>query len=223
MRTVHNCLIGLGVFSSFHAAVAASPIQVQVVGTVDGAQVNQTVELSDTSQPLVIPDVADRLLSANSVANGDNGGNNNSSFHLLISVQAPNSSEPASVAVAVSGDIHDSFFVTTPGGSVVSGTASGSGSGADLESLSGTRIAAVPPYLADLLNHPERVSYFGVVSGPLQDELLTTLTIGPPVDPNAVVPAPEPSTLAVALMALASLPIVRLRRSPNRAGNASSR
>lgn len=80
MTTLCNRLIGLGVFSSFHAVAVGSPVQVNVFGSVDGYVVDQSVTLSDPSQTLSIP-IASQQLIASSGPNGYYGGGDiNSSF-----------------------------------------------------------------------------------------------------------------------------------------------
>jgi hypothetical protein len=213
MSTLRKGLIALGLFALSQAMAAGSPIQVNVSGSVDGHLVNQSVTLSDPSQTLSIP-IASQQLMASSGPNGYYGGSEiNSSFLLFVSVGTPGSSPSAGDAVTVNGDIHGSYSVTWYENPNMSGSVSGSGTSAALSMTPGSSPADVPPYLADLLNHPERVSYGGIVTGGYQNILATTLTIAPPVDPNAVLPVPEPSMLAIVLMTLASLPITRRMRS----------
>lgn len=111
MTTLRNRLIGLGVFSSFHAVAVASPIQVNVFGSVDGYVVDQSVTLSDPSQTLSIP-IASQQLMASSGPNGYYGGGDiNSSFDISVSVAAPGSAPAAGDSVEVSGAIHGSYSV----------------------------------------------------------------------------------------------------------------
>jgi hypothetical protein len=136
------------------------------------------------------------------------GGTIDSTFMLWISVGTPGSPS-AGDSVMVTGNVHGSYAVTWPYLPNMSGSVSVSEEGAQLSLAPGSSPQDVPPYLADLLTHPERVGYGGSVGGGYMNLLQTTLTIAPPVDPNAVVPTPEPSTLAITLMALAGLPIAR--------------
>lgn len=59
----------------------------------------------------------------------------------------------------------------------MNGSVYGTGTNAALSLMPGSNPADVPPYLVDLLNHPERVGYGGIVTGGVQNILSTTLPI----------------------------------------------
>lgn len=210
MVGLRTCLIGFSVLALFQATVGGSSIQVDVSGFVDGHLVNQTVTLSDPSQPLSIS-LPSTQLQASSGPNGYYGsGSLDSSFSIYVSVSTPGSpSQLESPAVEVSGTIQGSYEVASYMVSDINGSLSGVGTTAGLTPNPDGSLSSVPSYLSDLLNHPERVGVYGSVTGGYQNILQVGLGIGPPIDPNAEIPAPEPSMLAIALMALASLPIAR--------------
>ena len=105
------------------------------------------------------------------------------------------------------------------------GSVTGTITRARLDLAPGESPADVPPYLADLLNHPERVGYSGGIVSPIGQwpaSLQSSLWISPPVDPNAVVPTPEPSTLLLGLTGLAGVTIARRLRSGRRRGRGAA-
>jgi hypothetical protein len=219
MIAPRTCLIGFIVLAIAQSTAAADPIQVNVWGEAAGHNINQSFTLSDPSQSLTVGSFSQQLF-ASSGPNGYYGsGTLDSSFVLEISVGAPGSPS-AGDSVTVTGPISGSYSVATPMLPNMNGSVSGSGTSATLYLSPGSSPADVPPYLADLLNNPGRVSYGGSITGTISgaSTLTTSLGIAPPVDPNAVVPAPEPSMLATAMMAVASFAIVRrLRSRPSRA------
>jgi hypothetical protein len=105
----------------------------------------------------------------------------------------------AAASVEVIGNIQSGYSVISPGQPNMPGSVYGVGTNASLSLSPGTTLADVPPYLADLLKHPERVVVSGTMTGGPLNLLQTTLTIGPPVDPGAGVPVPEPSILLTCL------------------------
>lgn len=214
MFAVRTSLSGLIVFAVVQGVVAADPIVVNVWGSIDGHNISQSVTLSDPSQPLGIGPF-DKQLFPTVGPNGYSGsGILDSNFVLDISAGPPGSPAAADT-VALTGDVVGSYAVSTPLLPNMNGAVYSVVTGTNLYLAPGTTSAEVPPYLADLLNHPDRVDYHGYVTGMVSDSsiLQTTLGIAPPVDPNAVVPAPEPSMLATAMMAVASLAIARRWRS----------
>jgi hypothetical protein len=215
MFAVRTSLSGLIVLAIVQTMAAADPIQLSLWGDVDGHVINQAVTLSDPSQPINISPFTQQLF-ATTLPDGEYSGSGtiNSSFSLQV-LDTTQGSPAAGDSVIVSGNVQGSYSVATPMLPNMNGSVSGSGTSATLHLSQGSSPADVPPYLADLLNHPERVGYSGSITGTISgaSTLVTGLGIAPPVDPNAVVPAPEPSMLAVAVMAVASCAIVRHLRS----------
>ncbi len=212
MFAARTRLFGIVVFGLMQAAAVADPIELNIWGDVDGPPISQQVTLSDPSQPISIGPFTQRY-SPSMLPNGQSSASINSYFFIQITDITPGS--PAwGDQVIVSGNLQGGYEIEPPDTNTgrMGGFVEGSGTSASLF-LEGSTAADVPPYLADLLNHPERVSYGGEIIGGVSNMMTTTLSIAPPVDPNAVVPAPEPSMLAVAVMAVASCAIVRRLRS----------
>jgi hypothetical protein len=214
MFAVRTSLSGLIVLALAQTMAAADPIQLSLWGDVDGHVISQSITLSDPSQPINIGPFTQQFLPT-ILPDGQYTGSGtiNSYFFLQVTDTTPGS--PASGDyVVVSGNVQGSYKIDSPYLPNMDGSVYGSGTGAGSLFLApGSSAADVPPYLADLLNHPERVTYGGIISGGAMDLMTTTLSIAPPVDPNAVVPAPEPSMLAITLMAVASFAVVRRWRS----------
>jgi hypothetical protein len=213
MSTLRNCLIALGVFGLFHAVAAASPIQVNLAGGVDGYSYNTSFTLSDPSQPIVISLPLQEFMTSDGPNGYYGSGNINSNLGLTFSVGPVSPPSMAAVSVAITGNIQGGYSVISPGQPNMSGSVYGVGTNASLSLSQGTTPADVPPYLADLLKHPERVVVSGTMTGGPLNLLQTTLTIGPPVDPSAGVSVPEPSMLLTFLTVLTCLPIARRMRS----------
>jgi hypothetical protein len=208
---LRKALIGFVICGLCQAVARAGPIDVHVFGQVGPVTVDDTETLSD---PRAFADMGVKysLIPAPSVSGANWGWNFNSTIDLHVSVSDPNNLPTAEEQnyVEVTGTI----------GMLDSITMSGTGTKARLVLAPGATPADIPPYLADLLNHPARVRFSGLVTGyttsfdgPSQAELQSSLVITPLVDPNAVVSTPEPSTLVIALTALASLPVARRWRS----------
>ncbi len=213
MSAARNCLIGLGVFAVFQAVAAASPIQVNLAGGVDNEPTHGSFTLSDPSQPIVIP-FDFHQFEASYGPNGYYGsGNINSSIGLQIWVGPASTPSMAAASVSIVGNIQGGYSVINPDQPDVSASVYGRGTSASLSLAPGTSLADVPPYLADLLNHPERVVFSGSATGLTIVSLQTTLTILPPVDPSAGVSVPEPSMLLTFMTVLSCLPIARRMRS----------
>ncbi len=210
MFAPRNCLIGLAVLALFQAAAAASPIQVNVTGTVDNQEIVKSFTLSDPTQPIVIGPMPSVVPMPTYGPNGYSDNGKISSFiDLGFSVgQVPVTSTPAA-SVAVFGNIQGYYDVPDPSQPTISATIYGHGTSASLSLNPGTSPADVPPYLADLLNHPERVVFSGSIPPGVINMVENTVTILPPVNPNATIPVPEPSMLLIFLAALAGLPIAR--------------
>ena len=215
MFAVRTSLSGLIVLAIVQTMAAADPIELNLWGDVDGHIINQAVTLSDPSQPINIGPFTQQLF-ASTLPDGEYSGSGtiNSSFFLQVT-DTTQGSPAAGDSVVVSGNVQGSYSVATPMLPNMNGSVSGSGTSARLFLAQGSSPADVPPYLADLLNNPGRITYGGSITGTMSgaSTLTTSLGIAPPVDPNAVVPAPEPSMLAVAMMAVASCAIVRRIRA----------
>ncbi len=210
MFAPRNCLIGLAVLALFQAAAAASPIQVNVTGTVDNQEVIRSFTLSDLSQPIVIGPWSSDVPMPTYGPNGwSDNGNISSVIGLRLWVGPVSSPDLSPVSVTVLGDIQGGYYVPNPSQSTISATINGHGTTASLILEPGTSPADVPPYLADLLNHPERVVFSGSIAPGDINMVENTVTILPPVNPNATIPVPEPSMLLIFLAALAGLPIAR--------------
>ena len=215
MFAVRTSLSGLVVLALVQTMASADPIQLSLWGDVDNHIINQTVTLSDPSQPISVGPFTQQLF-ASTLPDGEYTGSGTINSSFFLQVQDTTQGSPASGdSVVVSGNVQGNYSVATPMLPNMNGSVSGCGTGATLYLSQGSSPADVPPYLADLLNNPGRVSYGGSITGTISgaSTLTTSLGIAPPVDPNAVVPAPEPSMLATALMAVASFAIVRRWRS----------
>jgi hypothetical protein len=223
MRAIRTGLIGIVTVALAHGVAAANPIQVNVWGGIDGHMINQSVTLNDPSQPLTIATFSQMFfptMSAPDASHGgmsvySGGGTLGGPFYLNISVGPPDAPS-AGATVEITGNTHGSYSVLNPLLPNISGSVDGSGTSAQLYLSPGTSPQDVPPYLADLLNHPERVGYSGMFDRTMSNASLldSTLSIAPPVDPQAMVLAPEPSAMMVTLMALAGFPMARRLRGP---------
>jgi hypothetical protein len=209
MITARHCLIGLAILILSHNNVDGSPIQVDLSGNVGAIPVEQSISLSDPSQPLssvvntmdLIPTPRPPGVSLNLTT---------CDFSLSVSVVTPGSALSTNAAVTVTG-----YVTFDPKGNYLYNMCNFSGTGTDamLSLPPGTNPADVSSYLADLLAHPSRVSFDGQESGPADTVLTTSLTIAPPIDPSATLSVPEPSTLAVFLTGLAGLSLARRLRA----------
>ena len=213
MITARHCLIGLAMLILAHVHAEGSPIQVDLSGYVDGNRIEKSITLSDPSQPLTF-DVSSTHLTPSEGPNGYYGGATiNSNFSLAVSVITPGSTPAAVASVTIAGPVTGGYSVGWSQIPNMSGSVTGTGTSATLSLPPGVSSADVSPYLADLLAHPSRVSYGGLVTGGYMNMLTTSLSLAPPVDPNAVLAVPEPSTLAVFLTGLAGLALARRRRA----------
>ena len=209
---IRNVLIGFAAFGLLQAVACATPL-VTVAGHVGPiAWFNDTEPLTPANAAYFeLPGASvDWSFGSGSNANWSFGGSSgDANINLLVSVTGPDGGATAG-QVELTGTLGD----TSPTGGV-----RGTITSARLDLAPGESPADVPPFLADLLNHPERVGYSGQVVSPIGQwpaSLQSSLGIAPPVDPNAVVPTPEPSTLLIALTGLAGVTIARRLRSGRR-------
>src|SRR5215813_9736111 len=85
-------LFAIVILVLFHIEAAASPIQVNVTGMIDGHMVNQSTTLSDPSQPLTVASFSQQLMASagwDGLYHG--GGTIDSTFMLWVSVGTPGS------------------------------------------------------------------------------------------------------------------------------------
>ena len=210
---IRNILIGFAAFFLLQAVACASPIDVQVYGHVGPIAWFNDSEPLGSSYPTAfeLPEASvDWSWGSGSKVNWSFGGSpGDANIDLFVSVFGPDGRAMAG-QVEIKGTLGDMSPI---------GEVRGTITGAYLQLRPGESPADVPPYLADLLNHPERVGYSGHIvslTGQWPALLQSSLGISPPVDPNAVVPAPEPSTLLLALTGLAGVTIARRLRSGRR-------